>query len=330
MVAALINQPIKPDQTAPTAKTNTVDPQGNAVNPAVGPGVTGASPTTSVPPVAGAPGDLGAAFASLLKFLPAHDDAEVRIAIAMSKLSEMQQKGDNEQIKVEFSKRAEVSAAKLKAAKDMEDQLKKVEGTGFWDVIKVVCEVIVVALAVVAACTGVGAGLSALLITALWMCAGAGAAALADEAATAYNGHGVLGNMVLFFGGSEEDAKTVDLIHSIVQAVVQIVAGIVLMCAGDPEQEHAGWARLALAVGSATATVGAGYVNWQNSDHRADSMRARAREELAQAEIERLDQAVQLTIKRMTTNLGNWGQIRDELMGTLADRNYQTARVRFA
>jgi hypothetical protein len=339
MVAALINQPPKPDQIAPAGRGTPVDPQNNpGSSPAVGAGVTGASPTTSVPPAPGTAGDptmnyvdLGAAFASLLIFLPRNSDPEVATAEAMCKLSAIQQKSDNELIKVDFSKRQEVCAAKLAAAKDMQKQLDSVKGHSWWDAIKVVCEVIVVALAVVAACTGVGAGLSALLITALWVVAVAGAASLADEALQATTGHGVAGNVCIHIcGGSEEDAREADMIHSIVLGVAQLAAGIVCLCLGDGHDVVQGYTRLALALGSASGTVGAAVVEYQNAGHQAEAKRDRAREQTAQATLDQIDEFVQQILKRMTTNMASWGRIQEDVNTTLADRNYQTARIRFA
>jgi hypothetical protein len=332
MVAALINPQVKPDQTASTGKATPLDPQNNAANPAVGAGVTGASSTTSVPPVAGAPGDptvnvdLGAALASLLKFLPLHDDAEVSCARAMCKVSDMQMKDDRKQIEVDFNKQKEQMAAKLKAAKDMEEQLKSVSGSGFWDVIKIVCAVVVSVLAIVA--SGGAAGLLLVALLASGICGLIGAA---DEILQTTTGHGIAGNVCMHLcGGSEEDAKKADMVFGIVLGVVQLVAGIVALCVGNPNTAMSGWARLSLAIGGAAASVGAAVVYYENSGHQAAALRARAREELAQSALDQLDASVKRAMASMTTNLGNFGRTRDDLMDELADRGRQAIRVRFA
>jgi uncharacterized protein HemX len=112
------------------------------------------------------------------------------------------------------------------------------------------------------------------------------------------------------------------MIHGIVRAVVQIVAG----SGGGP----AGLALLALAIAAAGGTVGAACVNYENAGHQAKAKRYRASEETDQADIDRYDELVQEIINRMTTRLRRWGDIQEQVTGTLAERNYQTARVKFA
>jgi hypothetical protein len=331
MAAVLINPPIKSDQIAPTARTNPPNPQSSTADAAVRPGVTGASLTTGVPPVAGAPGDptvsqvdLGAAFASLLRFLPTDDDAEVNCARGMEQCAKMQQKSDNEQVRVSFAKRQEVCAAKLQAAKEMQKELDSVKDSPWW------CSVLkVVAVVVAIIATPFTGGGSLALVAAILL-----AVSMADDALVATTGHGIAGNVCLHIcGGSEEDAKKADKVFSVVLGVAMLVVGAVTLICGDTHTAAEGWARLAnlaAATASATGTIGAGVTTYQNDGHQAEAKRDRAREQIAQATLDQLDEFVQQVIKRLTTNLGNWSQVRDEATATLADRNYQTARIRFA
>jgi hypothetical protein len=335
MVATLTNQPIKPEQAAPAGKPYPVDPQNNPTNPGVGPGVAGSSSTTSVPPVPGAagdptinPADVGAAFASLLKFLPAKDDPSVCLE-AMDKLSQMQQRNDNQQINIDFEKRKAICDAKLRAAKDMADEIAKSDdGDGWLDVIEIIGEAILAAAAIVGAVFSGGASLVVLI--ALWASAAATSATLLDTISQDTTHHGLAGNLCLLCGGSKQDADKADMINRVGIAVVGLAAGIVLCCVGDPHEVMTNWQRLAIAVASASGTAATGVIVYQQDGHLAASKRDRAKEETAQAAIDQLDEFVQERIKRMTANLNSWGRIRDEFTATLADRDYQTAKIRFA
>ncbi|PDT90846.1 hypothetical protein CO669_07675 [Bradyrhizobium sp. Y36] len=322
-----VTKPVSPISTGQVA------PQIVPVEPKVGAGVAGAAAVGSgnLPPPGGVADDLGAAFASLVGFMPNQESPELTCAVAAAKIADILGKSNRDQIKVDDQRRQEVVARRLEAAQKAIDELAKQSDGGFLDIVKTVCEVIVsvvsIVVGVAASASGVGGPLGALLIAA-GVC---GLISATDSTLNMTTGHGLAGNLYLAFRpGDKDGANDADTIFGIALAAAQIALGVATIVCGNPSELQAGILRLSAQLTASAAEATAAYVDYQNAGHQAASKRAHADQQIAQATLEQIDEYVQQTIKRLTTTSESWSRVLEETADTLRNKASATSRVRFA
>ncbi len=320
-------------QTTQIDTTQGKDVTGSGITGASGPAPDPTSPTyTSI-------------LQSLGAFMPqlASEMVDILLAEVVSKMKDIQEKNNTERLQIDEEKKRTMLTQKREkldeATEKVQDAIAKEESSSIWDKIKLGFQALGAAIMI-------GLGVALLFIPgfqavgALMITAGVISAIMVADALTkelSDSGMGIMGNIVLAAGGSEEQAMDADLGFGIALAVVGIAVAIATFFVPGGQanamatmaQSIATIAGAVINITTATGDIAAGVVRYQAADLRADASELQAEAKEMEALMQILDAFMDQVMSFLMGSNDRFNEMIDGLMQNIQDKGATLSKAQF-